>query len=46
MPLKFYKEIEYTINEWWDSLDDSVKEAIDKVYNKYEKKEIKDADIS
>tara|TARA_R100001082_G_scaffold73489_1_gene42229 strand:+ start:5116 stop:5256 length:141 start_codon:yes stop_codon:yes gene_type:complete len=46
MPLKFYKEIECTINEWWDSLDDSVKEAINKIYNKYEKKEIKDADIS
>jgi len=36
MPIKFYEELEYTINDWWDSLDDSVKEAINKVYEKYE----------
>ena len=42
MPIKFYKEIEYTINQCWDSLDDFVKEELLKVYEKYEKKENKD----
>ena len=39
MTIKFYKEIEYTINQCWDSLPDTVKEALNKVYEKYEKKE-------
>ena len=36
MKNKFYKELEYVINDWWDSLPDTVKEAINKVYDKYE----------
>ena len=40
MPIKFYKELEDTINDWWDSLPDKVKEAINKVYSKYEKEEV------
>ncbi len=39
MPIKFYKELEDTINDWWDSLPDTVKEAINEVYDKYEEKE-------
>ena len=39
MTIKFYEELEYTINDWWDSLPDTVKEALNKVYEKYEKKE-------
>ena len=39
MNYELYKELEYTINDWWDSLPDTVKEAIDKVYDKHEKKE-------
>jgi TRAP-type C4-dicarboxylate transport system substrate-binding protein len=32
---KLYKELEITINEWWDSLPDAVQEALNKVYDKY-----------
>lgn len=39
MPIKFYKELEDTINDWWDSLPDTVKKAINEVYDKYEEKE-------
>ena len=35
----FYEELEDTINDWWDSLPDTVKEAINKVYSKYEKED-------
>ena len=34
---KLYLELEYVINDWWDSLPDTVKEAINKVYDKYER---------
>ena len=27
----FYEELEDTINDWWDSLPDKVKEAINKI---------------
>tara|TARA_Y100000401_G_C8301735_1_gene214503 strand:- start:411 stop:551 length:141 start_codon:yes stop_codon:yes gene_type:complete len=36
MNIKFYEELEYVINDLWDSLPDTVKEAINKVYDKYE----------
>jgi|TARA_R100000084_G_C4520616_1_gene86627 TRAP-type C4-dicarboxylate transport system substrate-binding protein len=39
MSIKFYKEIEYTINQWWGSLPDEVQKALLEVYDKYEKKE-------
>ena len=39
MPIKFYKELETVINEWWDSLPEETKKDIKKVYEKYEKKE-------
>jgi hypothetical protein len=39
MPIKFYKELETVINEWWDSLPEETKKDINKVYEKYEKKE-------
>ena len=35
MNYKLYKELEITINEWWDSLPDTVQEALNKVYDKY-----------
>ena len=35
MNYKLYKELEITINEWWDSLPDAVQEALNKVYDKY-----------
>ena len=39
MTIKLYKELEDTINIYWDSLPDTVKEAINKVYDKYKEKE-------
>lgn len=41
MPIKFYTELEDTINEYWDSLPENVKEELKKVYKKYEQKEDK-----
>ena len=35
------KELEDTINVYWDSLPENVKEALNKVYEKYEKDENK-----
>ena len=34
--IKFYEELEYTINDCWDALPDTVKEALNKVYEKHE----------
>ena len=35
IPIKFYEELEDTINVYWDSLPENVKEALNKVYDKY-----------
>ena len=35
------RELERTTNEYWDSLPDTVKEALKQVYDKYEESEEK-----